>query len=151
MIFLSAAGKAVAEIVKAHYRYYELPDGYHPLVRQSVFRDARKRKDQSIVLFWQSFSAPEGVPMTKDFVGDVLYENEILRIHKHKPSVSKLFWRKWTHRFMLGLRGFYFGLFLVLVYGWMLICNALFGWAVALGAAVVLLLLVYRSFGGDDQ
>jgi len=151
MIYLNASGVARAETVKAFYRYYEHPDGYHPFVRQAVYRDARRKKDQSVLLYWQGFSAPEGSAMTKDFVGDVLYENEILRIHKQKPSVSKLIWRKWMNRFLFGLRMFYFGLFGVLCYGWFLIFSALFGNLIAVGAFAVMLFLIYYLSRGDDQ
>jgi fatty acid desaturase len=120
------------------------------MVRQAVYRDARRKKDQALLMYWQGFSAPEGAAMTKDFVGDVLYENEVLRIHKQKPSVSKMWGRKWIRRLLMGMRLFYMGLFLFLLYGWAIIMNALFGGIIALVVFGLVLFFVYRLIGKDD-
>lgn len=114
-IFLSATGHAYAELVKPFYRLIEMFDGYHPLVKEGVYRDSR-RKDDAIVVVWHDVSGPEGSSMTKEFVKNVLLENEVLKQHRQKVSVSRMFWRKLVTWCVHGLRGGYFIFFCVIVF-----------------------------------
>jgi len=114
-LFMSGNGHTYADIVKPYYSLIELPDGYHPCIKSALLKDDTK-KQKAIMVCWDGIATPEGCEMSKEFVENVLAENEEHKIHKQKVSVDKMFWRGLWRGFINLFRVIYLVVFLFFVY-----------------------------------
>jgi len=92
LVYLTVGGNATTESTKLRERFIEMPDGYHPVTNDSVWQDAKRRRDPMLFII-QGVRAPYGGTMAEKDVSLLLYEME-LRERAFKPnSVSKMWWR----------------------------------------------------------
>jgi hypothetical protein len=114
LIYLTADGRAKAEFIKHASKFIELPDGYHPMLDKGVLRDSA-HKYPSVMMVWQNRFNPENCPDSKEDTALVLIENELIKMGRGRPTISKMFFRRLLAWLMNTFRWFYFGFFLLLV------------------------------------
>lgn len=94
-MFVSADGRAYVEDIKPRYRFIEEFDGFHPLSKDSVFRDV-DGLHKPLVIIWHGIPAPEGSRMNSPFqyVFDTLKESVTLELARSRPPMSRILWRR---------------------------------------------------------
>lgn len=119
LIYLKADGQARAEFIKHSSKFIELPDGYHPMLDKGVMRDS-EHKYPAVMFIWQNRPMPEGCDDTRENNEVILVENELIKMGRGRPSISKLFYRRLLSWLFNVARWFYFGfalmLFLILLF-----------------------------------
>lgn len=77
----------------------ECQDGNHPVTNRSIMRPV-SRDGPSIMVIWQNQIPAEGEPDADIVIDAAIAEADYTKIHKQKPSVSKLWVRRvmrWGH------------------------------------------------------
>lgn len=116
LIYLKADGQARAEFIKHASKFIELQDGYHPMLDKGVLRD-NEHKYPAVMMISQNRFNPLNCPDEIKDTATVLIENELIKMGRGRPSVSRLFWRKFLGWLFNTLRWFYFGVFMLGVIG----------------------------------
>ena len=107
IVFAASNGHIYVEKAAHRFKLIEEPDGFHPMTNESIWTHDG-RVGESFVLIWQGTASPEGNPMTKDFATQILKEDAILKVHRGKMTVSRLWSRKLMAYLMLFVRFLYF-------------------------------------------
>lgn len=94
-MFISADGRAYVESIKPKYRFVEEFDGFHPVSKDSVFRDV-EGLHKPLVIIWHGIPAPEGSRMKSayQYVHDTLKESVTLELARSRPPMSRIIWRQ---------------------------------------------------------
>jgi len=93
LVFMGADGIARVDKVSPFKAQVECLDGHHPVTNKCFMR-SHDRTGPAVILVWQGREAPEG-ENNMDVVRDaILAENDFTKVHKQKPSVSKLWVRR---------------------------------------------------------
>ncbi len=99
LLFIGADGVARLDRVNPYKSQVECQDGNHPITNRSIMRPDT-RDGPSIMLIWQNQIAPEGEPDAATVIDATIAEADYTKVHKQKPSVSKLWVRRlmrWGH------------------------------------------------------
>jgi len=93
VIYLAIDGTAKVEHLNPKWRFVQLPDGRHPLTRESIFRDRGQNRATMFVLQGNSH-ALQHTPKVPPLITSIAKENEAYRNYMMKPlPTSKRFGR----------------------------------------------------------
>lgn len=105
LVFMGADGVAWVDRVSPYKAQVECPDGNHPISNRSIMRPGN-RNGPSIMIVWQGRNAPEGEVENDDIKDATLAETDYTKLHKQKPSVSKLWVRRLLRYMNIAVCGF---------------------------------------------
>lgn len=92
LVFLGADGIARVDKIRPFKGQVECQDGNHPITNRSIIRSL-DRKAPSMIIIWHGRVAPEGEPDPEMAKDAMIAESDYTKIHKQRPSVSKIWVR----------------------------------------------------------
>ena len=92
LVSITGDGVARVEDSRVSRRLLELKDGNHPFDNRYIWTH-RKHRLPAVAIYWQGQIEMEGQPKSEDMIAASLHHSEIIKMHNHRPKVSRMWVR----------------------------------------------------------